>query len=113
MTLVSVHQTNASSAVRWEGHMADDVGATYGPEPLAFLSATAEELFLGSSRGQFRLPRASIKKVGRGNMYPWCFCAVRLHHTVDGVPAQLQFKPLGVHWREVLAQLHGLGYPRG
>ena len=31
-------------AMMWEGHMADDVSNTYGPDPLAALSATADLL---------------------------------------------------------------------
>jgi len=27
-----------SGAIRWDEHMADDFGSTYGPDPLAFLS---------------------------------------------------------------------------
>ncbi len=46
--------------------MSDGVGATYGPKPLAFLSANSDELLLSGNRGTFRLPRASFLKLGRG-----------------------------------------------
>ena len=91
--------------------MADDVGSTYGPAPLAFLSATSDEILLCGNRGNFRLPRATVLKIGRGKMYPWFFRAVRIHHNARGLPVDLQFKPLGVHHREVLRQLRALDYP--
>lgn len=91
--------------------MADDVGATYGQEPLAFLTATTDELLLSGNRGTFRLPRAAIVKIARGRMYPWLFSAVRFQHTVPGFPVDLQFKPLDAKPREVLDVLRSLGYP--
>lgn len=91
--------------------MADDVGSTYGPDPLAFLSATADEILLCGNRGSFRLPRAALRGIGRGGFYPWFFRAVRLQHAVAGYPRELQFKPLGVAPREVLERLRALGYP--
>ena len=91
--------------------MADDIGATYGPEPLAFLLATADELILSGNRGTFPIPRASVTKIGRGSLYPWFFAAVRIHHTIPGIPAELQFKPLGQRPRDVAQALHALGYP--
>jgi hypothetical protein len=91
--------------------MADDVGATYGHAPMATLSATTEMLILTGTRGNFHLPRAAVKKLGRGKMYPWLFSAVRIHHNVASYPTDLQFKPLGLKPREVLEQLRGLGYP--
>ena len=91
--------------------MSDDVGATFGVEPMAYLSATRDELVISGSRGTHRLPRAGITKIGRGKMYPWFFAGIRVRHTVTTVPAELQFKPLGVHWREVLRALRELGYP--
>ena len=99
------------SPLSWAGHMADDIAATYGPEPLANLTATAESLSLSSTRGNFRLPRAAITKLGRGNFYPWFFSAVRIHHNVRGYPRSLQFKPLGAKPAEVIAKLRALGYP--
>ena len=98
-------------ALHWSGHMADDVGATYGQEPMAFLNATATELLLSGNRGTFRLPRSAVVKVRRGGMYPWFFRAVRLHHTVPGFPVELQFKPLDTTPRTVLDALKRLGYP--
>jgi hypothetical protein len=97
--------------LKWEGHMADDVGATYGHTPMAALTATSDLLILAGTRGNFRVPRNAITKIGRGKMYPWLFSAVRIHHNVRGYPADLQFKPLGVHPRDVIAQLRQLGYP--
>jgi hypothetical protein len=91
--------------------MADDIAATYGPDPLATLTATADELFLVGTRGTFRLPRTAITGIGRGNFYPWFFGAVRIHHTVAGYPDSLQFKPLTVKPRDVIAELRALGYP--
>jgi hypothetical protein len=95
----------------WEGHMADDVGATYGSAPMAALSATTDALVLSGGRGNFRVPRAAVTKVGRGKLYPWLFAAVQIHHTVPGISRELQFKPLNVKPREVLDQLRTLGYP--
>ena len=97
--------------IKWEGHMADDVGATFGHSPMASLTATSDRLVLSGTRGNFTLPRTLVTKVGRGKMYPWLFSALRIHHRVAGYPADLQFKPLGTTPREVLAQLHQLGYP--
>jgi hypothetical protein len=91
--------------------MADDVGSTYGHEPLASLTATAEVLILNGTRGNFRVPRTAVRKLGRGKLYPWFFSAVRIHHNVPGFPTDLQFKPLGLRPRNVLAQLRQLGYP--
>lgn len=91
--------------------MADDVGSTYGPEPLASLTATAELLILHGTRGTFRVPRTAVTKLGRGRMYPWFFKGLRIHHRATGLPRDLQFQPLGKHWREVQSELKGLGYP--
>jgi hypothetical protein len=101
----------SATPLSWPGHMADDVAATYGPEPLANLTATAEGLSLSSTRGNFHLPRTAVTKLGRGNFYPWFFAAVRIHHTVRGLPRNLQFKPLGLSPAELRAVLHELGYP--
>jgi hypothetical protein len=96
---------------KWDGHMADDVAATYGSKPLATLIATRERLILSGTRGTFEFPRAVIQKLGRGGFYPWFFSAMRIHHTVDRFPRNLQFKPLGLKWQKVLTELRGLGYP--
>lgn len=90
--------------------MADDVAATYGPEPMATLTATPEGLAMSGTRGNFRLPRTAIKRVGRGTFYPWFFGAVRIHHNIPGYPKNLQFKPLQLTPRELLAQLKALGH---
>ena len=103
--------TDESSQLSWPGHMADDIAATYGPEPLANLTATADFLSLTSTRGNFRVPRAAVTTLGRGNLYPWLFSAMRIHHTVANYPRSLQFKPLGLKPRELMAKLRELGYP--
>jgi hypothetical protein len=105
--------TLAANETRWLGHMSDDVGSTYGSEPLAFLTTSPDVLVLSGTRGTFRMPRAAVVKLGRGKMYPWFFSALRIHHKVPGYPSDLQFKPLGLHWREVQAKLKSLGYPVG
>lgn len=91
--------------------MSDDVAATFGPEPMAFLSATPDEIVLSGSRGTYCLPRSAVVKIGRGKMYPWFFSGVRLQHTVENFPATLQFKPIDGHWRDVAQALRELGYP--
>ena len=117
MTTVSDQRPNPTAAnasddeIKWPGQMADDVASTYGPEPLASLTATAHELVLSSTRGTFRVPHAAVKRLGRGNLYPWFFSALRIHHTVSGFPKSLQFKPQPGNWREVLARLKAMGYP--
>lgn len=91
--------------------MADDIAATFGPEPLATLMVTAEGLSLTSTRGNFRLPKSAITKLGKGKFYPWFFSAVRIHHTIANFPRDLQFKPFGLKPRDLLEQLRTLGYP--
>lgn len=98
---------------KWEGHLADDVAATDGPEPMALLIANADTLLLTSTRGTFKLPRAAVTKLGRGKFYPWFFGALRVHHTVREFPRDLQFKPLRAKPADVLQQLRALGYPVG
>lgn len=100
-----------AAEIQWEGHIADDVGATFGPEPMARLRATRESLFLTSSRGDFRLPRDTLRRIGRGKFYPWLFAAVRFHHTRSDLPRDLQFKPLRARPRDILHELRALGYP--
>jgi hypothetical protein len=75
------------------------------------LTATTHELVLSGTRGTFRVPRSAVTRLGRGNFYPWLFSAMRIHHSVAGLPKSLQFKPQPGHWREVLARLQALGYP--
>ena len=110
-SIASFTAASTEAGVKWEGHMADDVAATFGPDPLALLIATTDSLYLSSTRGNFRLPRNAVVGLGRGKFYPWFFSAVRIHHTIPGYPKALQFKPLRVPPREVLKQLHLLGYP--
>lgn len=100
-----------SAPLTWPGHVADDVAATFGPEPKAHLTATRDGLSISSTRGEFHLPRASVVKICRGNFYPWFFAAVRVHHHEPSVPVSLQFKALGHKSSEVLARLRELGYP--
>ncbi len=91
--------------------MADDGAATFGPDPMASLTATPETLVLAGTRGTFRISRTAVVKLSRGGMYPWFFSGVRIHHNVAGYPRDLQFKPISSKLREVLLQLNGLGYP--
>jgi len=100
-----------ASEFNWAGHMADDVANTYGPEPMATLTATATELVLSGSRGTFRVPRSGVIRLGRGKLYPWFFSAIRIHHTITNIPRDLQFKPLGLKPGNVLKELSILGYP--
>lgn len=112
-TLLSAQfETNPLESAQhvWPGHLADDIAATDGPDPLANLAATADALNLISTRGNFRLPRSAVTKVGRGTFYPWFFGAVRIHHTVTGYPRNLQFKPLREKPATVRATLRALGY---
>lgn len=91
--------------------MADDVGATDGPEPMATLEATASELVLAGNRGTFRLRREEVTRIGRGGFYPWLFGALRIRHGVARFPSELQFKPLDATVPAVRAALKSLGYP--
>lgn len=97
--------------IKWEGHMADDVAATSGPDPMALLRATNDYLYLTSTRGDFKVPRSAIAKLGRGKFYPWMFAALRIHHTAPGLPRELQFKPTRAKTAQVFEQLRALGYP--
>lgn len=110
-TAVANPETPAAYALQWKGHMADHIGATYGPEPLAFLAASETELLLSGNRGTFRFPRAAVVKLGRGGLYPWCFSSVGIRHSIAGFPAELQFKPMGASVKAVLGELKSLGYP--
>ena len=106
-------QPAAPGEFRWPGHMADDVASTYGPEPLASLTATADALVLDGTRGTYRMARSAVIKLGRAKMYPWLFKGLRIHHRAAGLPKDLQFQPINVHWREVQEQLKSLGYRVG
>ena len=108
------HYTEASApneTHKWEGHMADDISATDGPEPMALLIATSDSLFLSSTRGNFKIPRSAVTKLGKGKFYPWFFSAVRIHHSVREFPTSLQFKPLRAKPADVMNALRSLGYP--
>jgi hypothetical protein len=109
----SITTPHASTASRWEGHMSDGVGHTYGLEPLAHLSADSEHLILSGNRGNFSLPRSAITKLGRGGFYPWFFGGIRIRHTVANFPDELVFKPMIVRERDILNRLRELGYPSG
>ena len=111
-SLSRYHEASAASDThKWEGHMADDIAATDGPEPLALLIATEDSLFLASTRGDFKIPRSAVTKLGRGKFYPWFFSAIRIHHSVSEFPRNLQFKPLRVKPADLINQLRTLGYP--
>jgi hypothetical protein len=109
-TPASQPNLNSGQVYTWTGHMADDARATYGREPAATLSATTEELIVYGPLGNFRIPHSAVTKVGLGNLYPWLFAAVRIHHKLSGYPANLQFKPSSERARAVRAQLRSLGY---
>ena len=102
---------SSDDEIKWPGQMADDVGSTYGPEPFASLTATASQLVLSGTRGTFCIPRSAVTRLGRGGMYPWFFSALRIRHSIAGLPTNLQFKPQPGHWRDVLTRLKALGYP--
>lgn len=91
--------------------MSDGVGSTFGVEPLAHLTADGEHLVLAGTRGNFRIPRAAVTKLGRGGFYPWFFGGIRIHHNLATLPEELVFKPMGARERDILAHLAGLGYP--
>lgn len=98
------------SADSWPGHMADLVGATYGPTPMASMTVTADELLVKGTLGTFRLDKGSVRKVGSGRMYPWFFRAVRIRGTCGNQDVDIQFKPLSVTHRAILQRLRALGY---
>lgn len=93
--------------------MSDGVGNTFGPKPLAFLSANSDGLLLSGNRGTFQLPRASILKLRRGKLYPWFFGGIWICHNLANCPAYFQFQPMGARSREILDRLRALGYPVG
>lgn len=99
--------------LRWEGHMANDVGNTVGPEPAAILSVNAGEIWLKGTLGDFRIPRDAVIKIRRGGMYPWMFMCVWIRHRVPHYPVHLQFKPLHAKSGDIIAQIRALGYPAG
>jgi hypothetical protein len=101
---------NANS-LRWEGHMSDGAGSTFGAEPCAVLLVNADEIWLKGNRGDFHIPRKAVVRVGRGPMYPWFFRGIRIRHNIEKFPAYLQFRPMvgGIH--EILTQLKALGFP--
>ncbi len=101
----------ASGPLHLEGHMADDVAATFGPKPGAVLQATAEELWIKGNRGDFRLPRQAIARIGRGGLYPWFFKGIRVRHHQKGLPVKVLFLPLECDTGELLHRLQSLGYP--
>jgi hypothetical protein len=98
-------------ALHWVGHMSDGVGATSGIAPGAVLSANADELWLKGNRGDFHIPRNAVVKISRGRFYPWFFRGLQIRHRIAGYPAELQFLPLEVGARGILAQLKALGFP--
>jgi len=68
-------------------------------------------MVLSGNLGTYRLPKASIRRIGRAGMYPWFFRGLRIRHVIASLPSELQFRPLGATTRDVLDQLRGLGYP--
>jgi hypothetical protein len=95
----------------WHGHMTDGVGTTFGPEPMATLHATADEIVFSSTLGIFRVPRSAVTLIKRGGMYPWFFKGLRVHHSVATLADELQFKPMDSTAREIKQRLRELGYP--
>lgn len=91
--------------------MADDVASTFGPVPGAILQATADELWLKGNRGDFRIPRTAVVKIGRGSLYPWFFKGIRIRHSLSALPGNLQFLPLKSDTAQLSARLRTLGYP--
>jgi hypothetical protein len=100
-----------TASLRCEGHMADDVAATYGAEPCAVLTATPDELWLKGNRGDFRLPRSAVVRIGRGGLYPWFFKGIRIRHQNAEFPSNIQFKELRGRTDDLIAQPKLLGYP--
>lgn len=100
-----------SYTVRHEGHMANDMSNTSGPEPAAVLAASTDEIWIKGPLGDHHIPRSAVKKIGRGGMYPWFFTSVRVQHTVPNIPEGLQFKALNARSRDIIAELKALGYP--
>lgn len=90
--------------------MADDVAATYGPEPTAFLSANQDELVLSGERGTHRWRRDHVRAIAGGRMYPWFWRGIRIQ-PVDAKLPEVQFKPEGVSRAEIRERLRQLGYP--
>jgi hypothetical protein len=99
--------------LRLDGHMCDGVGTTAGPEPGAVLCANADEIWLKGRRGDFRIPRSGVVRIGRGRMYPWFFRGIRIRHNIAGFPSELQFGPFVGSTRDLIAKLKSLGYPTG
>ena len=93
--------------------MDDGVGTTFGPVPGATLTVTPDELWLKGNRGDFRIPRAAVKKLSRSALYPWFFRGVRIQHHVAGIPTVLRFRAMSGSTRELLARLGTLGFPIG
>ena len=93
--------------------MHNGVGTTGGPVPGATLTATADELQIKGSLGDFRIPRTAMTKLHRGSLYPWFFQGVRIRHRIAGYPNTLLFQPIECSTRELLARLRALGFPTG
>lgn len=91
--------------------MADDGGSTFGLTPCAMLIATASELRVRGTRGDFRVPKTAVRRIGGGRLYPWFFRAVQIHHAQPNCSRELQFKPLQASRREIFERLRELGYP--
>jgi hypothetical protein len=96
----------------WPGHVADDGGSTTGVRPTGSLTATPAGLVLKSTRGEFRVSREHVTRIGWGRLYPWFFCAVQIHHQEPNCSRELQFRPMGAGVKAILRRLEQLGYPR-
>ena len=103
---------SSTGPLRLEGHMADDVAATFGPKPGAVLQATTDELWIQGNRGDFRIPRTAITAINRGGLYPWFFKGIRVRHSIDGLPRRILFLPFEGDTAALLNQLQALGFPR-
>ena len=90
--------------------MCVDAVATSGPQPRATRVATEGALKLSGSLGDFKLSASAIKCIKRAGFYPWLWGGIRLCHSVPGYPLRLQFCPMRVRSRQVLAQVQALGF---
>lgn len=93
--------------------MCVDAVATSGPEPRATLAVTEGRLNLSGTLGDFKLSSTAVKCVKRAGFYPWLWGGICICHSVPGYPERLQFCPMGVGSRQVLAQLRTLGFKTG
>jgi len=93
--------------------MCVDAVATSGRQSRATLAATEAGLKLSGTLGDFKLSPTAVKCVKRAGFYPWLWGGIRICHCVPGYPQRLQFCPMGIRSRQVLAQLRALGFMTG